>query len=644
MIIATAGHVDHGKTSLIEALTGVNTDTLAEEKKRGMTIDLGFAYLDSLDSKMQEPLGFVDVPGHQDFIKNMLAGVTGVDAVMLVVAADDAVMPQTLEHLAIADFLQISNAVVVLTKVDRVDQARIEEVKASIQTLIAPTRMADAPFFSVCALSGQGIKELKSHLFKLSKDFLKRPPTGNFRLAIDRHFLLSGTGLVVTGTAMSGKVAVGDEVQLLGTDLHSRVRSIHAQNKKVTHVQAGQRCAINLSGPEITRQHLQRGQWLVKGKTPPPQLRMDALFRMSSNEVNSFRHLTPVHLHLGTGHTIARVAVLKGVSIEPGDQVMIQLVLHEPMGAVAGDRFILRDSSAQRTIGGGRILDVFAPAKGRTKLERLKELDLLSNRNISEALSGLMAINTKGVRLQAFADNHNLLSNEAEALFAQVAMKKIDTAQGQLAFSLDFWDFWCQEIKNQLLLFHQKKPALYGPFADAVLNESLYSLPRSILLSVVNECAREGLLIKRDNGVGLPSHIPQLEKTEKILWKKLSPLIEAGQLQPPSLHILARDVGVDVKRVEATLKSALGCGHVIRVSEKHYYLPAFFKQLLEIAYNLSQDSPNKYFTVADFRDRSGIGRNVSVEIMEYLNHLKYTRRIDDKHLACPALKDAIINR
>ncbi|MSQ57602.1 MAG: selenocysteine-specific translation elongation factor [Limnohabitans sp.] len=644
MIIATAGHVDHGKTSLIEALTGVKTDTLVEEKKRGMTIDLGFAYLDALDIEPQEPLGFVDVPGHQDFIKNMLAGVAGVDAVMLVVAADDAVMPQTLEHLAIADFLQISNAVVVLTKVDRVDQARIEEVKASIQTLLAPTRIADAPFFPVCALSGQGVAELKTHLFKLAKDFFKRPPSGNFRLAIDRHFLLSGAGLVVTGTVMSGTLAVGDEVQLLGTGLHSRVRSIHAQNKKVNQAQAGQRCAINLSGADITREHLQRGQWLVKDNTPPPQLRMDALFRMSSNEVNPFRHLTPVHLHLGTGHTMARVAVLQGVSIEPGAQAMVQLVLHEPMGAVAGDRFILRDSSAQRTIGGGRILDVFAPAKGRSKLERLKELDLLVNTNMSTALVGLMAINPKGVKLQAFADNHNLRPNEAEALFAQVAMKKIDTPQGQLAFSLDNWVFWCEEIKNQLLLFHQKKPALIGPFADAVLNDSSYRLPRPILLSVVNECAREGLLIKRGNGVGLPSHMPQLEKTEKILWEKLSPLIEAGQLQPPSLHILARDVVVDVKKVEATLKSALRCGYVIRVSEKHYYLPAYFQQLLKIAYNLSQDSPDQYFTVADFRDRSGIGRNVSIEIMECLNHLKYTRRVGDKHLANPALKDALTNR
>ena len=286
---------------------------------------------------------------------------------------------------------------------------------------------------------------------------------------------------MATGTAMSGTLSVGDEVQLLGTGLHSRVRSIHAQNKKVNQAQAGQRCAINLSGADITREHLQRGHWLVKGNTPPPQLRMDALFRISANEVNSFRHLTPVHLHLGTGHTMAKVAVLQGVSIEPGGQGMVQLVLHEPMGAVAGDRFILRDSSAQRTIGGGLILDVFAPAKGRSKLERLKELNLLVNTNISASLMGLIAINPKGVWLQAFADNNNLHSNEAEALFAKVEMRKIDTPQGQLAFSVDNWAFWCEEIKNQLLLFHQKKPALIGPFAD---------ITPELLLN----CANDGVL------------------------------------------------------------------------------------------------------------------------------------------------------
>ena len=332
MIVATAGHVDHGKTSLVRALTGVDTDRLPEEKKRGMTIDLGFAYAG--------PLGFVDVPGHERFVHNMLAGVGGVDLALLVVAADDGPMPQTREHLAILELLGVRRGAVALTKIDRVSPERAAEVATEIEALLAPTGLSGSAVLRTSTVSGEGLGELKARLVAAAKATLPRATEGNFRLSVDRCFTVAGAGLVVTGTALAGEIAVGDEVRALLAGATARVRSIHAQNAPASRGRAGERLALNLAGLEA-RARVERGDWIVAGEVPPPARRIDARLRVV--EGKPLAHWTPVHAHLGAADVTGRIAVLQKDSVAPGETALIQLVLDRPIGALFGDRFIVRD-------------------------------------------------------------------------------------------------------------------------------------------------------------------------------------------------------------------------------------------------------------------------------------------------------------
>ena len=419
MIVATAGHVDHGKTLLVKALTGIDTDRLPEEKARGMTIDLGFAYLPTA----KESIGFVDVPGHERFVHNMLAGVMGIDFVLFIIAADDGPMPQTREHLAIVDLLGIRNGAVALTKIDRVSPSRREEVRDDIAALLRPTALSSAPVFGVSATSGEGIGELHSHLLSAALDHPTRPAGGNFRLAIDRCFSVSGVGVIVTGTAVSGSISTGDSLRVLQAGLTLRARSIHAQNAISETGSAGQRCAINVAGTGLKRELIERGDWVVTGDVPQAVHKFDARVRVLAGELRPLAHWTPVHVHHGACDVPGRVAVLDGANIAPGDSALVQLVLDRPVCALYGDNLILRDQSAQRTVGGGRVIDIFPPVRGRARPDRIAYLAAMENADAQAAVSMLLnqaPAARQGLNLSRFAENRNLTPEESSRLFAAV--------------------------------------------------------------------------------------------------------------------------------------------------------------------------------------------------------------------------------
>ena len=342
MIIATAGHVDHGKTLLVKALTGTDTDRLPEEKKRNLTIDLGFAYLPAGD---ESAIGFIDVPGHERFVRNALCGLAGTDFVLFIIAADDGPMPQSVEHLAIVDLLGIESGAVALTKIDRVSEQRLLEVKDEVASLISGTTLESAPVYPVSAMTGDGVEQLGAHLQEAAQKTPARSAGNNFRLAVDRRFDISGAGLVATGTVFSGGVNLADSVDVLGADMTLRVRGIHAQNAQSDTGRAGQRCALNLAGPQLRKDRIARGDWIVSGNVPPPVRKLDGELRVLANEARVFNHWTPVHVHLAAAETTGRVAVLESRSIAPGGSGLVQLVLDNPIGAVFGDRFIIRDQS-----------------------------------------------------------------------------------------------------------------------------------------------------------------------------------------------------------------------------------------------------------------------------------------------------------
>ncbi len=346
MIIGTAGHVDHGKTALVKALTGIDADRLAEEKRRGITIDLGYAYTDTRNGT----LGFVDVPGHERFVHTMLAGASGIDAALLVVGLDDGVMPQTREHVQILELLGIDRGVVALTKADLAPD-RVADVGTEVQSLLAGTGLASAPLLPVSALTGDGIEELREALLALGPR--RRDSDGYPRLAVDRAFILAGAGLVVTGTLVAGRVHTDDRLMLSPPGIELRVRGLHAQNRPADHAVAGQRVALNVVGPRLSKDAVTRGDWVLHPDVHAPTARFDVRVRLLAEEARALRADAPAHLHLGAAHVTARVAPLTADRIEPGASLLARLTLDHAIGALAGDRLVLRDATATRTIGGG---------------------------------------------------------------------------------------------------------------------------------------------------------------------------------------------------------------------------------------------------------------------------------------------------
>jgi selenocysteine-specific elongation factor len=371
MIVGTAGHIDHGKTSLVRALTGVDTDRLKEEKARGITIELGYAYTPLPDG---EVLGFVDVPGHERLVHTMVAGVGGIDFALLVVAADDGVMPQTREHLAILELLGITRGAVALTKIDRVDDERIRAVTAQIAAALATTALSNAPLFplTATALDNPGVAALRAHLHTAAASCPRRAEDGFFRLAVDRVFTLPGRGTVATGTARAGRVQVGDTLAVMPVGTLVRVRSIHAQNRDTGIGRAGERCALNLVGIEKTA--LARGDWLADPQALVPSTRLDVHFRRLADG-RVLANGAPLHIHIGTTHRVARMVLLEGDRLNAAASARVQLVFAAPICASAGDAFIARDAQALHTIGGGVVIDPCAPARRRRSPERLAYLD-----------------------------------------------------------------------------------------------------------------------------------------------------------------------------------------------------------------------------------------------------------------------------
>ena len=377
MIVATAGHVDHGKTALVRALTGVDTDRLPEEKKRGLTIDLGFAYHPLGDEHV---LGFVDVPGHERFVRNMLAGVGSIDLALVVVAADDGVMPQTREHTAILDLLGVTECIAVVSKIDKVDAARASEVSEEVDGLLSATGMQGAEIHQVSALSGDGMDALAGALRARALGLAARAANGRFRLCVDRAFMLKGAGLVVTGTVHAGVASTGERLVVTPSGFEARIRGIHAQDRPAERARAGERCALNLAGRDIESGAIVRGDWIVDRALHAPSDRIDVRLRVLAGETRALRHWTPVHAHLAASHSTARVAVLGAGSIPPGDSGRVQIVLDHPLHALAGDRIVIRDQSATRTMGGGTVIDPFSPKRGRARPTRLAWLDAVEVR------------------------------------------------------------------------------------------------------------------------------------------------------------------------------------------------------------------------------------------------------------------------
>jgi selenocysteine-specific elongation factor len=635
VIVATAGHVDHGKTSLIRALTGVDTDALPEEKRRGMSIDLGFAYLPQPGSD-REPLGFVDVPGHLDFIRNTLAGLAAADSALLVVAADDGPMPQTLEHLCALDLLGVPVTAVAVTKTDRADAAATTRCIEAVRRVLPSSSCAQV--FRVSAVTGEGVDALRHHLLTQGAALEPRSTAGNFRLAVDRCFSVTGAGLVVTGTAVSGQLSAGETVRLLGAGQEARVRGLRVHGAEASTCHARQRVALNLAGPGLRRDEIVRGDSVTTGAVPPPQRRIDARVRVHASRARPLAHWSVVHVHLGAAHATGRVAVLEGARIEPGADALVQLVLDQPLAAVAGDRFLVRDAARRAILGGGQVIDVFPPPRGRARPSRLAQLRALETPDPAARLEALLSVSPEGVALEPFRQSGNLTESEAGAVFDAVPATRVSTGGGPLAFSPPRWRELADAVLRGLAATHERSPGLLGPAADSILQGSGVSLPRDVVLAIADRLAKEGLVRKHGTVVSLPSHAPRLDAADQLLWEQARPLLAAGGQRPPTVYELSYALRVPAQRIDAVLGRAAQCGLAVRVSARHYYLPDALAAIGAIAQAVDASAAGSGFTAAAFRDGSGLGRNLAIELLEYFDRIRYTRRIGDRHivLATPA--------
>ena len=617
MIVGTAGHIDHGKTTLVKALTGVDCDRLKEEKARGITLDLGYAYTPLPDGGV---LGFIDVPGHEKLIHNMLAGATGIDFALLVVADDDGPMPQTREHLEILELLGIRKGAVALTKIDAVAPERIAAAQAEIAQLLAPTALADAPVFPLSAATGTGIAELRAHLDATAAALGKRQAAGSFRLAVDRCFTLSGIGTVVTGTVFSGRVCEGDLLVVSPPGRSVRVRSLRVQDRPAAAGRAGQRVALALAGVE--KQDVERGMWVLAADRHEPIRRFDAEVRVLPGQP-PLRHGVPVHLHIGALDTTARIILLAGDVIAPGSSGYALIQVDRDIGALGGDRFILRDAAARRTLAGGRVLDIFPPSRHRRTPERLAFLAALADPDPQTALAQAAASRSAGVDLARYGCNRNV---DAVALAGGLGL----TVVGGTALAPARWRELRERVLAALAAEHDRAPDLAGVERDRLRRLTLPTLERETFAAVLGELAGEGAIAQTGAWLHLPQHRVQLAPGDRDLWHTLQPLLAAERYNPPRVRDVAKTTGIAEDRVRSLFKRVARIGEAFPVAHDHYFTA---EAVAELAQQVA-DLANRDGTVraATLRDAIGGGRKVAIQILEFFDRIGYTRRVRDHHV------------
>jgi selenocysteine-specific elongation factor len=627
VIVGTAGHIDHGKTALVGALSGVDTDRLKEEKARGISIDLGFAYLPTPSDSV---IGFVDVPGHEGFVHNMLAGASGIDFVLLVVAADDGVMPQTREHLAIVDILGKNRGIAAITKSDLVSPERLQAVRNEVANVLAETALADIEIVSVSAATGQGVDALREKLFAADKSLGERASNGQFRLAVDRSFTLSGVGTVVTGTVRSGSVAVGDRVLVSPAGHTARVRSIHAQDQPVEQGTLGDRCALNIAGENISKDAVRRGDFILAPDLHAPTDRIDAMLRLLPSETRPVRQWTPVHLHHGASEVSARIVNLSDEPIRPGEEKPIQLVLERPIAALAGDRYVVRDTSAQRTMGGGYFLDLRAPQRRRRTPERLALLQAHAIDDPHKALTALLDCPPHHIDLTGFMRDRGLSEDEVETLAAEESLVRVPAQKSVLALSNDRWSALKRELHESLARFHKERPNQPGMDADRLRLAVARKLPSVAFQNLLRTLARDGEVSLEGARVRLSEHSVSLPPADEKVWREIEPLIAGdARFGPPRVRDIGKLISVSEANVRRIMKLAVQMGRVTEVSKDEYLTHGTLVEIIDIIGDLSQTKEKGEFTAADFRDRIGVGRNVAIRILEYFDRQGLTARHDN---------------
>ena len=633
VIVGTAGHIDHGKTTLVRALTGVDADRLPEEKRRGITIDLGFAELDLGDVRV----GFVDVPGHERFVKNMLAGAHGIDLVALVIAADEGVMPQTREHFDICRLLGVPAGLVLLTKADAVDAELLELVRAEAEELVAGSFLEGAPVAAVSARTGQGIEELKAALRDAALAVPRRSSDTVARLPVDRSFTMRGFGAVATGTLVAGEIGEGDELELLPACTRVRVRGLQVHGAAVGKAGAGQRTAVNLGGVDASG--VERGMVLAPvGRLRPTQI-VDARVTVLADAARPLRTRQRVRVHHGTAEVLARVAALEeSGEVAPGSTGLVQLRLESPVVALPGDRFIVRTYSPQQTVAGGEVLDAHAAKhRGRERAAARERLAALEGADRASRLAFFVeSAGERGLpRSEAAARTGWRDDVLAAALAEGVGRGAVLEAEGVLVASKVFRDL-IRAAVEEVEAHHRREPLSRG-LARETLRERVFSRAAPELFRAALKAAEgEGALVAERELVRAGGHSLDLAPADAALRDRLESVYREAGLEAPSLEeALARAGGAGASRehLRKLLRLLLDSGALVRVREDLlFHREALGRLTAALRDYAAAHAPDRLIDVAAFKELSGVSRKYAIPLLEYFDRERVTRRAGDRRL------------
>jgi len=624
VIIGLAGHIDHGKTTLVHALTGVDTDRLKEEKARGMSIELGYAYVPLENG---EVLGYVDVPGHERLVHTMAAGVCGIEFALLVVAADDGVMPQTREHLAILELFGVRQGAVALTKVDRVDTERLLAVERQVSSMLAGSALREAPIFRVDARTGAhpGTAALRHHLHETAVRSPERSAEGLYRLAVDRVFNLPGRGVVVTGTVCSGQIVAGAAARLMPSGVVVRVRSIHAQHRPAGRGRAGQRCALNLVG--IEQRAIARGDWLADPGVFAPTSRIDARLRLLPGTGLRLGAWSPLHIHVGTAHRLAHIVPLDAGNLCAGDEGRVQLVFDRLICALPGDRFIARDAQGAHTVGGGVVLDPYAPARKRRSAQRRGALDALERMIAGEGITALLMHAPYGIEA---TDLVRLTGRPLRPGGLRSDTVLVQAGAERFLFLDANWRALLERVVGALRVFHAEVPDEVGVDAGRLRRIACPEIADALWRAAIDALTRERRIDRTGPWLHLPEHRMTLTEDDRELAQQLQPLLARGHFDPPWVRALAVQVHAADARVRDVLRKLAVQGAVYQVVHDLYYDRGCIDELADILDALARQ--HGCVEAARYRDAIHVGRKRAVQILEFFDRVGYTRRVRDAHL------------
>lgn len=647
MLLATAGHVDHGKTSLIKALTGQETDRLAEEKRRGLTIELGFAYF-TTDAGVR--IGIVDVPGHSKFIRTMAAGVAGVDVALVVVAASEGVMPQTREHVALLGIFGITRCILVLSKADLVekDDKRWSTLQEECAELLEASGIGIEHSVAVSTETGQGIDELKNLLCERANTTQAADRKGHFRLAVDRVFSVRGAGTIVTGTGYSGEIKVEDAVVLQPSGLECRVKTIHADGESAESAGQGQRLALNIAGVSVD--DINRGDWVCSNALQQVSDCTDVHMNLLPGTGMSLRHWQKVHVHAGSSRVVARVSLYSQRVLKPGESTFAQLVFEKPVHMVFGDRLVLRHQDASQTLGGAVAITAIANRKKLQRSNRPEVLAILDQIDHRAVLRGLLEEAEQPVNISQFCSSRNLLRKEFDQLFDADSVVRMPAAAIRLVGDgrLNITDNsdWLilkaryeasrSQLCETVAAFHLSTPESRGLDKTELLQQAGNSGQMGES-AVVQQCVLQLLLQESElqqfgNQISKPDFTPVLPAADQKFLESVLQHVTENTLKPPSLSALAEELSVESGELKQRLEPLEQAGAVLRIAENRLYHPRAFERLVEVAQQLSEANGTAGFEAKAFRDQTGIGRNITIDVLEHMDRIGLTRRLGNQRV------------